>query len=130
MYTILFFPFNVFNYIKSNNISYSCIDLHWYSFSKQSTKNFRRIPKEKHSSINEQIIQRKGKNIMKQHISNKLDRWGYKMFVLTGDASGICYIWSFILTKQISWIGILYKYRSQTLWKYATFDELQDLPFH
>ncbi|CAF4667738.1 unnamed protein product, partial [Didymodactylos carnosus] len=53
--------------------------------------NFRKIEKEEKLSVDEQIIPFKGKSIMKQHMPNKPHRWGYKMFLLAGGESGICY---------------------------------------
>ena len=63
-------------------------------------ENFRRIPKEEHLSVDEQIIPFKGKSIMKQHMPNKPDRWGYKMFLLAGGSSGICYDFVFYTGKS------------------------------
>ncbi|CAF1429375.1 unnamed protein product [Adineta ricciae] len=54
-------------------------------------ENFRKIPKEEKLSADEQIIPFKGRSIMKQHMPLKPNRWGYKMFVLAGGESGICY---------------------------------------
>ncbi|CAF1289502.1 unnamed protein product [Adineta steineri] len=54
-------------------------------------ENFRQIPKEEHLSIDEQIIPFKGKSVMKQHMPNKPNRWEYKMYLLCGGNSGICY---------------------------------------
>ncbi|CAF1505066.1 unnamed protein product [Rotaria sordida] len=54
-------------------------------------ENFRKISKEQKLSIDEQIIPFKGKSIMKQHMPNKSNRWSYKMFLLVGGKSGICY---------------------------------------
>lgn len=54
-------------------------------------ENFRRIPKEEKLCVDEQMIPYKGKSIMKQHMPSKPIRWGYKMFLLAGGESGICY---------------------------------------
>ncbi len=54
-------------------------------------ENFRKITKEENMCIDEQIIPFKGKSIMKQHVSNKPDRWGYKMFLLSSGETGICH---------------------------------------
>ena len=62
-------------------------------------ENFRRIPKEEHLSVDEQMIPFKGKSIMKQHMPNKSNRWGYKMFLLAGGTSGICYDFIFYTGK-------------------------------
>ncbi|CAF1435480.1 unnamed protein product, partial [Rotaria sordida] len=63
-------------------------------------ENFRKIPKEEKLSIDEQIIPFKGKSIMKQHMPNKPNRWGYKMFLLAGGKSGICYDFIFYTGKN------------------------------
>ena len=47
-------------------------------------ENFRLIPREEKLNVDEQIIPFKGKSIMKQHMPNKPNPWGYKMFVLAG----------------------------------------------
>ncbi|CAF3441226.1 unnamed protein product [Rotaria sp. Silwood2] len=62
-------------------------------------ENFRKIPKEENLSVDEQIIPFKGKSIMKQQMPNKPHRWGYKMFLLAGGASGICYDFIFYTGK-------------------------------
>lgn len=62
-------------------------------------ENFRMIPKEEKLSVDEQIIPFKGKSIMKQHMPNKPHRWGYKMFLLAGSDSGICYDFIFYTGK-------------------------------
>ncbi|CAF4614156.1 unnamed protein product [Rotaria socialis] len=54
-------------------------------------ENFIKTDKEEKLSVGEQIIPFKGKSIMKQHMPNKPNRWGYKMFLLAGGESGICY---------------------------------------
>ena len=54
-------------------------------------ENFRKIPKEENLCVDEQIIPSKGRSFMKQHIPNKPNRRGYKMFLLAGSESGICY---------------------------------------
>lgn len=54
-------------------------------------QNFLRIPKEQHLSVDEQMIPFKGRSVMKQHMPKKPHRWGYKMFVIAGGESGICY---------------------------------------
>ncbi|CAF1602945.1 unnamed protein product [Adineta ricciae] len=54
-------------------------------------ENFRKIPKEENLCVDEQIIPFKGKSVMKQHMPNKPNRWGYKMFLLAGGESGLCY---------------------------------------
>ena len=54
-------------------------------------ENFRKIPKEENLSVDEQIIPFKGRSVMKQHMPKKPNRWGYKMFLLAGGESGICY---------------------------------------
>jgi hypothetical protein len=61
--------------------------------------NFRKIPKEENLSVDEQIIPFKGKSIMKQHMPKKPNRWGYKMFLLAGGSSGICYDFIFYVGK-------------------------------
>jgi hypothetical protein len=62
-------------------------------------ENFRSIPKEEKLSADEQIIPFKGRSIMKQHMPLKPNRWGYKMFVLAGGESGICYDFIFYTGK-------------------------------
>ncbi|CAF1588696.1 unnamed protein product [Didymodactylos carnosus] len=62
-------------------------------------ENFRKIPKEEKLSVDEQIIPFKGRSIMKQHMPKKPNRWGYKMFVLAGGESGICYDFIFYTGK-------------------------------
>lgn len=62
-------------------------------------ENFRKMPKEEHLTVDEQIILFKGKSIMKQHMPNKPNRWGYKMFLLAGGESGICYDFIFYTGK-------------------------------
>ena len=62
-------------------------------------ENFRKIPKEEHLSVDEQIIPFKGKSIMKQHMPNKPNRWGYKMYLLAGGDSGLCYDFVFYTGK-------------------------------
>ncbi|CAF1619795.1 unnamed protein product [Adineta ricciae] len=62
-------------------------------------ESFRQIPKEEHLSVDEQIIPFKGKSIMKQHMPNKPNRWGYKMYLLAGGQSGICYDFAFYTGK-------------------------------
>ncbi|CAF3672899.1 unnamed protein product [Rotaria socialis] len=47
-------------------------------------ENFRTISKEEKLSVDEQIKPFKGRSIMKQHMPNKPNRWGYKMFLLAG----------------------------------------------
>ena len=54
-------------------------------------ENFRKIPKEENLCVDEQIIPCKGRSFMKQHIPKKPNHWGYKMFLLAGSESGICY---------------------------------------
>ena len=54
-------------------------------------ENFRRIHKEEHLTVDEQMIPFKGRSSMKHHMPMKPHRWGYKMFVLAGGQSGICY---------------------------------------
>lgn len=54
-------------------------------------ENFRRIHKEEHLTVDEQMIPFNGRSSMKQHMPMKPHRWGYKMFVLAGGQSGICY---------------------------------------
>ena len=54
-------------------------------------ENFRKIPKEENLCVDEQIIPFKGRSFMKQHIPKKPNRWGYKIFLLAGSESGICY---------------------------------------
>ena len=54
-------------------------------------ENFRKIPKEENLCVDEQIIPFKGRSFMKQHIPKKPNRWEYKMFLLAGSESGICY---------------------------------------
>ncbi|CAM4813148.1 unnamed protein product [Rotaria magnacalcarata] len=54
-------------------------------------ENFQKLTKEEQLSVDEQIIPFKGKSIMKQHMPNKPNRWGYKMLVLAGGKTGICY---------------------------------------
>lgn len=63
-------------------------------------QNFRRIPKEEKLSVDEQIIPFKGRSIMKQHMPMKPNHWGYKMFVLAGGESGICYDFIFYTGKS------------------------------
>ncbi|CAF1479637.1 unnamed protein product, partial [Rotaria sordida] len=63
-------------------------------------ENFRKISKEEKLSIDEQIIPFKGKSIMKQHMPNKPNRWDYKMFLLVGGKSGICYDFIFYTGKN------------------------------
>ena len=62
-------------------------------------ENFRKIPKEENLSADEQIIPFKGRSIMKQHMPLKPNRWGYKMFVLAGGETGICYDFIFYTGK-------------------------------
>ncbi|CAF4020199.1 unnamed protein product [Rotaria sp. Silwood2] len=62
-------------------------------------ENFRIIPKEEKLSVDEQIIPFKGRSIMKQHMPKKPNRWGYKMFLLAGGKSGICYDFIFYTGK-------------------------------
>ena len=62
--------------------------------------NFRSIPKEEKLSADEQIIPFKGRSIMKQYMPQKPNRWGYKMFLLAGGASGICYDFILFTGKQ------------------------------
>ena len=45
--------------------------------------------------MDEQIIPFKGKSIIKQHLPNKPNRWGYNMFPLAGGDSGLCYYFVF-----------------------------------
>ncbi|CAF3137077.1 unnamed protein product [Rotaria sp. Silwood2] len=61
--------------------------------------NFRKIQKEEHLCVDEQIIPFKGKSIMKQHMPQKPNRWGYKMFLLADSISGICYDFIFYTGK-------------------------------
>ncbi|CAF0781681.1 unnamed protein product [Rotaria sordida] len=61
--------------------------------------NFRKIQKEEHLCVDEQIIPFKGKSIMKQHMPKKPNRWGYKMFLLADSISGICYDFIFYTGK-------------------------------
>ncbi|CAF3396410.1 unnamed protein product [Rotaria sp. Silwood2] len=63
-------------------------------------ENFREIEKEEKLSVDEQIIPFKGKSIMKQHMPSKPNRWGYKMFLLAGGESGICYDFIFYTGKS------------------------------
>ena len=60
-------------------------------------KNFRKIPKEEKLSADEQIIPFKGRSIMKQYMPQKPNRWSYKMFLLAGADSGICYDFIFFV---------------------------------
>ncbi|CAF3757542.1 unnamed protein product [Rotaria socialis] len=62
-------------------------------------ENFRTISKEEKLSVDEQIKPFKGRSIMKQHMPNKPNRWGYKMFLLAGGESGICYDFVFYTGK-------------------------------
>ena len=62
-------------------------------------EKFRKIPKEEILSADEQIVPSKGRSIMKQHMPNKLNRWGYKMFALAGGESSICYDFVFYIGK-------------------------------
>ncbi|CAF1094970.1 unnamed protein product [Rotaria sp. Silwood1] len=64
-------------------------------------ENFRKIPKEENLSADEQIIPFKGRSIMKQHMPLKPNRWGYKMFVLAGGESGICYDFIFYTAEAL-----------------------------
>ncbi|KAJ8968848.1 hypothetical protein NQ314_002063 [Rhamnusium bicolor] len=57
------------------------------------------IPKEEHLSIDEQIIQFKGRSKLKQYNKNKPHRWGYKMFVLSG-STGIAYDFEFYIGQE------------------------------
>ncbi|CAF1550329.1 unnamed protein product [Rotaria sordida] len=59
-----------------------------------------KISKEEKLSIGEQIIPFKGKSIMQQHMPNKPNRWGYKMFLLAGGNSSICYDFIFYTGKN------------------------------
>ncbi|CAF4590981.1 unnamed protein product [Rotaria sp. Silwood2] len=61
--------------------------------------NFRKIQKEEHLCVDEQIIPFKGKSIMKQHMPQKPNRWGSKMFLLADSISGICYDFIFYTGK-------------------------------
>ncbi|CAF3853099.1 unnamed protein product [Rotaria sp. Silwood1] len=63
-------------------------------------ENFRKIAKEEKLSADEQIIPFKGRSIMKQHMPKKPHRWGYKMFILAGSDSGICYDFKFYTGKE------------------------------
>ena len=62
-------------------------------------ENFRQIPKEENLCVDGQIIPFKGRSIMKQHMLKKPNRWGYKMFLLAGSESGICYDFVFYIGK-------------------------------
>ena len=62
--------------------------------------NFRKIEKEEKLSVDEQIIPFKGRSIMKQHMPAKPHRWGYKVFLLAGYGSGICYDFLFYYGKS------------------------------
>lgn len=48
------------------------------------------IPLEEHLSVDEQIIPFKGASALKQHCPQKPEKWGYKVFVLSG-VSGFSY---------------------------------------
>ncbi|CAF1517879.1 unnamed protein product [Adineta steineri] len=50
-------------------------------------ENFRTTGKEEKLSVDEQIMLFKGRSVMKQHMPKKPNRWGYKMFILTGGKS-------------------------------------------
>jgi hypothetical protein len=63
-------------------------------------KNFRKIPKEETLSADEQVIPFKGRSIMKQYMPQKPNRWVYKMFLLAGANSGICYDFIFFTGKH------------------------------
>ncbi|CAF1258417.1 unnamed protein product [Rotaria sordida] len=63
-------------------------------------ENSRKIPKEEKLSADEQIILFKGRSIMKQHMPKKPLRWGYKMFILAGNGSGLCYDFIFYTGKE------------------------------
>jgi hypothetical protein len=63
-------------------------------------ENFRKIPKEEKLSADEQMIPFKGRSIMKQHMPKKPHRWRYKMFVLAGGDSGICFDFIFYTGKE------------------------------
>ncbi|CAF1406134.1 unnamed protein product [Rotaria sordida] len=63
-------------------------------------ENLRKMSKEEKLSIDEQIIPFKGTSIMKQHMPNKPNRWGYKMFLLAGGKSSICYDFIFYTDKN------------------------------
>lgn len=63
-------------------------------------ENFRKIPKEEKLSADEQIIPFKGRSVMKQYMPMKPNRWGYKMFLLAGAESGICYDFIFFTGKS------------------------------
>lgn len=62
--------------------------------------NFRNIPKEEKLSADEQIIPFKGRSIMKQYMPQKPNRWGYKMFLLAGAQTGICFDFIFFTGKN------------------------------
>lgn len=62
--------------------------------------NFRKLQKEEHLCVDEQIIPFKGKSVMKQHMPQKPNRWGYKMFLLCDSISGICYDFIFYTGKM------------------------------
>ncbi len=66
-------------------------------------ENFRKIPKEEKLSADEQIISFKGRSIMKQYMAQKPNRWVYKIFLLAGANSGICYAFIFLLAKVAKW---------------------------
>lgn len=61
--------------------------------------NFRKIPKEEKLSADEQIIPFKGRSIMKQYMPQKPNRWGYKMFMLAGAQTGVCFDFIFLLER-------------------------------
>jgi hypothetical protein len=50
-------------------------------------------------SADKKIIPFKRRNIMKQHMPKKRNRWGYKMFVLAVGESDICYDFIFYTGK-------------------------------
>lgn len=53
-------------------------------------KRFCTIPLEEHSAVDEQMCSTKARNSLKVYMPNKPNKWGYKLFVLSG-ASGFAY---------------------------------------
>ena len=56
--------------------------------------------REEKLNVDELIISFKSKSIMKQHMPNKPNRWGYKMFVLASGESRIYYDFIFYTSKS------------------------------